>query len=150
MLFVDERDSGASTSAVCGLVDNRLTIEPVQQVPRAVLSHQPVYGHLGTCRSAGLILRYCVTRGEPAAEQCDAVAARDVGERGAYPPPVNEEGHGLPADVDIDALALLLKGGELASLRMFAGHLDGDVLSPFTPPACVQSGGSQRPLPGRC
>ncbi len=39
MLFVDERDSGASTSAVSRLIDNWLAIEPVQQMPRAVLSH---------------------------------------------------------------------------------------------------------------
>jgi len=68
MLFVDERDGVASTSAVIRLIDNRLAIEPVQQVQRAVLSHQSVYGHLGAGRSAGLILRYGVTRGEPAAE----------------------------------------------------------------------------------
>ena len=49
--------------------------------------------------------------------------------------PVNEEGHGLPADVDIHALALEFEGGDLAGLRMFAGHLDGDVFCHFTPPA---------------
>ncbi len=89
MLFVDERDSRASTSAVSRLVDNRLAIESVQQVPRAVLSHQPVYGHLGTGRSAGLIFRYGVTRGEPATDQRNALATRDVGERRPYTPPVN-------------------------------------------------------------
>lgn len=149
MLCADEQDCGTSTTAVCGLVDNRLAVESVPQVPRAVLGYQPVYGHLGAGRSAGLILRHGVTRGQPATEQGYAVAARDVGERGAYPPPVNEEGHSLTADVDIHALPLELEGGELASLRMFAGHLDGDVLSHVTPPACVQSGGSQRPPPGR-
>lgn len=106
MLYVDERDGGASTSAVSRLIDNWLAIEPVQQVQRAVLGDQSVYGHLGTGRSAGLILGYGVTSGEPAAEQCNAVATRDVGERGADAPPVNEEGHGLPTDVDIHTLAL--------------------------------------------
>ncbi|MGL6413222.1 hypothetical protein ACSZMN_03640 [Aeromonas veronii] len=48
---------------------------------RAVLGYQSVYGHLGAGRSAGLILRDCVTSGQPAAEQRDAIAARDVGER---------------------------------------------------------------------
>lgn len=120
MLSVDERDGGASTRAVSRLIDNRLAIKPVQQVQRAVLSHQPVYCHLGAGSSAGLILGYCVTSGEPAIEQRDAIAARDVGERGADAPPMNEERHGLPADVDIDALALELEGGDLASLRMFA------------------------------
>lgn len=139
-----------SVCALLQLVDNRLAIESVKQVQRAVLSHQSVYGHLGAGRSAGLILRDCVTRSEPAAEQCNAVAARDVGERGAYTPPVNEEGHGLAANVDIDALALELKGGELAGLRMFARYLDGDVLGHFTPPVWLQNGGSQRLLPGRC
>ncbi|MGL5308053.1 MAG: hypothetical protein ACRC9Y_18315 [Aeromonas veronii] len=76
---------------------------------RAVLSHQSVYGHLGAGRSAGLILRDCVTRSEPAAEQRDAIAARDVGERRTNTSPVNEEGHSLPANVDIDALALELE-----------------------------------------
>lgn len=150
MLSVDERDGGASTSAVSRLIDNRLAIKPVQQVQRAVLSYQPVNGHLGAGSSAGFILGYCVASSEPAAEQCDAVATRDVGERGAYPLPVNEEGHGLPADVDIHALALLLKGSELAGLRVLARHLDGDVLGHFTPPAWLQNGGSQRLLPGRC
>jgi hypothetical protein len=37
---VDERDGGTSTSAVSRLIDNRLAIEPVQQVQRAVLSHR--------------------------------------------------------------------------------------------------------------
>ncbi|WP_279474397.1 hypothetical protein [Aeromonas caviae] len=55
MSFVDERDSGASTSAVSRLIDNRLAVESVQQVPRAVLGHQSVYGHLGAGHSAGLI-----------------------------------------------------------------------------------------------
>jgi hypothetical protein len=32
---------------------------------------------------------------------------------------------------------------------VLAGHLDGDVLSHFTPPVWLQSGGLQRPLPGR-
>lgn len=150
MLFVDERDSGASTNAVSRLIDHRLAIEAVQQVPRAVLSYQSVYGHLGAGRSAGLILRYCVTRGEPAAEQCYAVATWDVGERRTDAPPVNEKGHGLPADVDIDALALELEGGELTGLRMFARHLDGVVFGHLTPPIWLQSGGSQRPPPGRC
>lgn len=150
MLFVDERDSGAPTSAVSHLIDNRLAIESVQQVPRAVLGYQLVYGHLGAGHSAGLIFRDCVTRGEPATEQCNAVAAWDVGERGAYPPPVNEKGHSLTIDGDIHALPLELEGRELAGLRMFAWYLDGDVLSHFTPPACVQSGGLQRPLAGRC
>ncbi|EQB2600472.1 hypothetical protein ACYHQE_004148 [Aeromonas salmonicida] len=118
----------ASTSAVSHLIDNQFAIQPVQQVQRAVLSHQPVYGHLGACRSAGLIFRYCVTSGEPATEQGDAVSARDVSEGRSYPPTVNEERHGLAADADIDALALKLKGGDLAGSRMFAGHLDGDVL----------------------
>lgn len=117
---------------------------------RAVLGYQPVYGHPGTGRSAGLIFRDCVTRGEPATEQGYAVAARDVRERRPYTPPVNEEGHGLPADVDIHALALELEGSELAGLRMFAWHLDGDVFRHVTPPVWLQSGGSQRPLPGRC
>lgn len=87
---------------------------------RAVLGHQSVYGHPGAGRSAGLILRDCVTRGE----------------RGA--------------DVDIHALALELKGGELAGLRMFARYLDGDVLGHFTPPVWLQNGGSQRQPLGRC
>ena len=42
---------------------------------------------------------------------------------------MNEERHSLPADVDIHALTLELEGGELAGLRMFAGHLDGDVFA---------------------
>ncbi|MEN9533034.1 MAG: hypothetical protein RIQ83_2258 [Pseudomonadota bacterium] len=116
---------------------------------RAVLGYQPVYGHLGAGRSAGLILGDCVTRSEPATEQRDAVAARDVGERGADAPPVNKERHCLATDVDIHALALELKGGELTGFRVLAGHLDGDVLSHFTPPVWLQSGGLQRPLPGR-
>ncbi len=115
--------------ALLQLIDNLLAIEPVKQVQRAVLSHQPVYGHLGTGRSAGLILRYCITSGEPATEQCNAVAARDMGEGRSYPPPVNEERHGQPTDVDIHALALELEDGELAGLRIFAGHLDGDVFA---------------------
>ena len=81
MLFVDERDGGASTSAVSCLIDNRLAIEPVQQVQRAVLSHQSLDSHLGAGRSAGLILRYGVTRGEPATEQCNPIATGDMGER---------------------------------------------------------------------
>lgn len=93
-----------SAGAVSRLIDNRLAIESVQQVQRAVLGYQSVYSHLSTGRSAGLILRYGVTRSEPAAERRDAVATRDVGERGANAPPVNKEGHSLPADVDIDAL----------------------------------------------
>ena len=97
-------------------------------MPRAVLSHQPGDGHLSAGRSAGLILRDCVTRSEPAAEQCDAVAAWDVSERRTDAPPVNEKGHSLSADVDIHALPLELEGSELAGLRMFAGNLDGDVL----------------------
>ncbi len=149
MLFVDERDGGASTSAVSRLIDNRLAIESVLQVQRAVLGYQPVYGHLGTGRSAGLIFRDCVTCGEPTAEQGNAVATRNVGERRTDTSPVNEKGHSLAADVDIHALALELEGGELAGLRMFAGHLDGDVFRHFTPPAWLQSGGLQRPLPGR-
>ncbi len=44
-------------------------------------------------------------------------------------PSVNEEGHCLSADADIDALTLELEGGDLAGLRMFAGHLDGDVFA---------------------
>lgn len=80
MLFVDERDSGTSTSAVSRLIEHRLAIEPVKQVQRAVLGHQSVYGHLGAGSSAGLIFRYCVTRGEPATKQCDAIATRNVGE----------------------------------------------------------------------
>lgn len=132
------------------LIDNRLAIETVQQVQRAVLGYQSVYCHLGAVRSAGLILGYGVTRGQPTTEQRDAVATRNVGERRSYPPPVNKERHGLAADVDIDALALELKGGELAGLRMFAGHLDGDVFGHLIPPACFQSGGSQRVLPGQC
>ena len=131
-------------------VDNRFAIESVQQVQRAVLGYQPVYGHPGTGRSAGLILRDCVTRGEPASEQRNAVATRDVGERRSYPPPVNKKGHGLSADVDIHALALELEGGELASLRMFAGYLDGDVFCHLTPPVWLQNGGSPHPPPGRC
>lgn len=150
MLFVDERDSGESTSAVSNLVDNRLAIEPVQQMQRAVLSQQPVYGHLGAGRSTGLILGYGVTSGEPATEQCYPVATRDMGERGADAPPVNKKGHGLATDGYIHALTLELEGGELAGLRMFAGHLDGDVFGHFTPPAWFQSGGPQRPPPGRC
>ncbi len=59
-------------------IDNRLAVEPVQQVQRAVLGYQSVYGHLGAGRSAGLILRYYVTSGEPATEQRDAVATGDV------------------------------------------------------------------------
>lgn len=82
MLFRGERDGGASTSAVSLLIDNWLAVEPVQQVQRAVLSHQPVYGHLGAGCSAGFILRYGVTSSEPATEQSNAVAAWDVGERG--------------------------------------------------------------------
>lgn len=149
MLYVDERDGGASTSAVSRLIDNWLAIEPVQQVQRAVLGDQSVYGHLGTGRSAGLILGYGVTSGEPAAEQRDAIAAWDVGQRGANTPSVDKEEHSLPTDVDIDALALELEGGELAGLRMFAGHLDGDVFGHFTPPAWLQNGGSQRQPQGR-
>lgn len=95
MLFVDERDSGASTSPVSHLIDNLLAVESVQQVPRAVLCYQPVKGPPGTGRSAGLILRDCVTSREPTAEQRDAIAARDVGEQGGDAPPVNEEGHCL-------------------------------------------------------
>ena len=135
MLSVVERDAVASTGAVSRLIDNRLAVESVQQVPRAVLGYQPVYGHLGTGRSAGLILGYGVTRGEPATEQGYAVAAWDVSERGADAPPVNKKRHGLSADVDIHTLALELKGGELASLRMFAGYLDSDVFRHVTPPA---------------
>lgn len=150
MLCVDEQDGGASTSAVSRLIEHRLAIEQVQQVQGAILSHQPVYGHLGAGSSTGLILRYCVTCGEPATEPCNAVATRDVGERRSYPPPVNEERHSLPAYVDIDALTLELEGGELAGLRMFAGHLDGDVFGHFTPPAWFQNGGSQRQPSGRC
>ena len=150
MLFVDEQDGGASTSAVCGLIDNRLAIETVQQVQRAVLGYQSVYCHLGAGHSAGLILRDYVTSGEPATEQRDAIATRNVGERRPYTPPVNEEGHGLPADVDIHALALELEGSELAGLRMFAWHLAGDVFRHFTSPVWLQNGGLQRPLPGRC
>ena len=116
MLFVDERDSRTSTSAVSCLIDDRLAIELVQQVQRAVLGYQSVYGHLGADRSAGLILRDCVTSGEPATEQRDAVATRDMGERGLYPPPVNEKGHSLSTDVDFDALPLELEGGEFAGL----------------------------------
>lgn len=85
-----------------------------------------------------------------ATEQRDAVATRDVGERGANAPPVNEEGHCLAVDVDIHALALELESGEFTSLRMFARYLEGDVFRHFTPPIWLQSGGSQRPLPGRC
>lgn len=150
MLSVDERDGGASTSAVSRPIDNRLAIKPVQQVQRAVLNHQPVDGHLGAGRSAGLILGYGVTSDEPAAEQCDTIATGDMGERCTDAPTVNEEGHGLPADVDIHALSLQHEGGELANLRMFAGHLDGDVLSHLTPPVCFQSDGSQCQLPGQC
>ncbi|MGL5472125.1 MAG: hypothetical protein ACRDCT_28775, partial [Shewanella sp.] len=98
---VDEQYGGASTSAVSHLVDNRLAIKTVQQVQRAVLGHQSVYGHLGAGRSAGLMLRDCVTRSEPAAEQRDAIAARDVGERRTDTSPMNEKGHRLPTDVDI-------------------------------------------------
>lgn len=130
-----------STGAVSRLIDNRLAIEPLQQVQRTVLSHQPVYSHLGACSSAGLILRYCVTSCEPASEQRDAVTTGDMGERRPYAPPVNQEGHGLAADVDIHALPLELKGGELTGLQMFAGDSDGDVFRHFTPPACVQSDG---------
>ena len=118
MLFVDERDGGASTSAVSCLIDNRLAIETVQLVQRAVLGHQSVYGHLGTGCSAGLIFRYCIKSGEPAAEQCYPVATWDVRERRPYIPTVNEERHALPSD----------------------GH--------FTPPIYFQNGGSQRPPPG--
>lgn len=88
---------GASTSAVSRLIDNRFAIEMVQQLQGAVLSHLSVDGHPGTGRSAGLILGYGVTSGEAATEQCNAVAARDVVERGANAPAVNEEGHGLAA-----------------------------------------------------
>ncbi len=95
-------------------------------MPRAVLGYQPVYGHLGADCSAGLILRYCVTSGEPATEQGDAVSARDVSEGRSYPPTVNEERHGLAADADIDALALKLESRELAGSRMFAWHLVWD------------------------
>jgi hypothetical protein len=42
---------------------------------------------------------------------------------------VNEKGHGL---------------------RVLARYLDGDVLGHLTPPVWFQSGGLQRPLPGRC
>ncbi len=150
MLSVVERDAVASTGAVSCLIDNRLAIESVQQMPRAVLGHQSVYGHLGADRSAGLILRYCVTRGEPTAEQGNAVATRDMGERRSYPPPVNEERHGLPADVDIHTQALELEGGELIGLRVLSWYLDGDVFCHLTPPAWLQNGGSQRPPPGRC
>ena len=115
MLFVDERDCGASTSAVSCLIDNQFAIE---QVLRAVLSHQPVDRYLGTGCSAGLIFRYCITSGEPAAEQCYPVATWDVRERRPYIPTVNEERHALPSD----------------------GH--------FTPPIYFQNGGSQRPPPG--
>ncbi|MGL4206348.1 MAG: hypothetical protein ACRCRW_09570, partial [Aeromonadaceae bacterium] len=62
---------------------------------RTVLGYQSVYGHLGADLSAGLILRDCVTRSEPAAEQRDAIAARDVGERRTDAPPVNKKGHCL-------------------------------------------------------
>ncbi len=96
MLFVDERDGGASTSAVSCLIDNRLAIETVQLVQRAVLGHQPVYGHLGTGCSARLIFRYCIKSGEPPAEQCYPVATWDVRERRPYIPPVNEERHVCP------------------------------------------------------
>lgn len=96
MLFVDERDGGASTSAVSCLIDNRLVIETVQLVQRAVLGHQSVYGHLGAGCSAGLIFRYCITSGEPAAEQCYPVATWDVRERRPYIPTVNEERHACP------------------------------------------------------
>lgn len=117
---------------------------------RAVLGYQPVYGHLGTGSSAGLILRYCVTSGEPTAEQGNALATRDMGERRSYPPPVNEEGHSLAPDVDIHVLPLELESGELTGMRMFVGHLDGDVLSYFTPPVWLQSDGSPHPPSGRC
>lgn len=150
MLFMDERYGGTSTNAIRSLIDNRFAIEPVKQVQRAVLGHQSVYGHLGAGRSARLILRYGVTSGEPATEQRNAVAARDVGERRSYPPPVNKERHGLPTDVDIHALALELKTGELTGLRVLARYLDGDVLGHLTPPAWFQNGGSQRPPLGRC
>lgn len=150
MLFLDERDGVASTSAVSRFIDNRLAVESAQQVPRAVLGHQSVYGHLGTGRSAGLLLGDCVTSGQPTSEQRDAVATRDMGERRPYPPPVNEEGHCLAADVDIHALALELESRELAGSRMFAGDPDGDVFRHVTPPDWLQNGGSQRPLAGRC
>ncbi len=61
---------------------------------------------------------------------------------------MDEEGHGLPADVD--ALVLEFEGGELAGLRMFAGHVDGDVFHHLTPLVWLQNGGSQRPPLGRC
>ena len=150
MLFVDERDGGPSTSAVSRLIDNRLAIETVQQMQRTVLGYQSVYGHLGAGRSAGFILGYCVTRGEPTAEQGNAVATRNVGERRTDTSPMNEKGHGLAADVDIDALALELEGSELAGLRMFAGHLDGDVFRHVTPPVWLQNGGSQRQPLDQC
>ena len=149
MLFVAKRDDVSSTSTVSGLIDSRLAIEPVQQMQRAVLGHQSVYGHLGTGRSAGLILWYYVTSGEPATEQRDAIATRDVGERGPNAPPMNEERHGLAADVDIDALALELKTGEFTGLRVFARYFDGDVFGHLTPPAWFQNGGSQRQPLGR-
>lgn len=122
---------------------------PVQQVQRAVFGHQPGYGYLDASCATGLILRYCVACDKSATEQCYAVATRDVGERSIHTSPMNEKRYGLSTDVDIHALALELEGGELASLRMFAWHLDGDVLRHVTPPACVQSGGLQRPLAGR-
>lgn len=77
-MSIDERKH--LSCALLQLIDNLLAIEPVQQMQRAVLGHQSVYGHLGACRSAGLILWYCVTSGEPAAEQRDAIATRDMGE----------------------------------------------------------------------
>lgn len=73
---------------------------------------------------------------QSAAEQGYTVANRDAGKR--------------RADVDIHALVLESKGGEFVGLRMFAGHLDGDVYGHLIPPACFQSGGSKRVLPGRC
>ena len=64
----------------CGLVDNRLAVESVQQVPRYWATSRSM-GHLGTSRSAGLIFRYCVTSGEPATDLRDMVTTRDMGER---------------------------------------------------------------------
>jgi hypothetical protein len=102
--------------------------------------------HIGVDAKSGLTYSLETTLDN---EQRDAIAARDVGERRPYAPPVNQEGHGLAADVDIHALAPALEGGALAGLWMFAGHLDSDVLGHLTPPAWFQNGGSQRPPLGR-
>lgn len=83
---------------------------------------------------------------DPATKQGDGVATWEVGERSADTSTVDKEGFHVSNDVD--TMPLETTGGELAGLRMFAGHLDGDVFGHLTPPASFQNGGLQRWPPG--